>query len=77
VKSVDEMLVVISAVLWKDIFLILIIQQEQWGIFGAILSSFCRFIDALVEADRKGYKIRVSNDKVYVNIMEFNSYDLV
>jgi len=29
---------------------------------------FCRVIDAFIEADRKGYKIHVSNDREYVTI---------
>ena len=29
---------------------------------------FCRVIDAFIEADRKGYKIHVSNDIEYVTI---------
>jgi hypothetical protein len=36
---------------------------------------FCRVIDAFVEADRKGYKIRVSNDKVYVKHPDAVYYD--
>jgi hypothetical protein len=35
---------------------------------GLKICLFCRVIDAFVEADRKGYKIHVSNDREYVTI---------
>jgi hypothetical protein len=35
---------------------------------GLKICFFCRIIDAFIEADRKGYKIHVSNDREYVTI---------
>jgi hypothetical protein len=56
----------------------LVVQEDEGGYYlQLLLFFFCRVIDAFVDADRKGYKIRVSNDKVYVKHPDTVYCDLV